>query len=84
MKKINFVFNVIIALGVFMILGAAGSSDTTDIAISEIFTFLLSGISLISVGYTAKVFVNRLICTPKRKVVVAKFASGYENNKYAA
>lgn len=84
MKKINFVFNVIMALGVFMILGTAGGSDMGDISVSEIVTFTLSGISLISIGYTGKLLVNRLFCTPKRKAVVTNFATDYKSNKYAA
>lgn len=66
MKVINFLFNLIIASGVFMILGTAGGSDMGDVTLSEIFTFTLSGISLISVGHTGKIILGKVLSTPRK------------------
>ena len=66
MKVINFLFNLIISSGVFMILGTAGGSDMGDVTLSEIFTFTLSGISLISVGHTGKTIIGNLLSSRRK------------------
>lgn len=66
MKKVNFLFNLIIASGVFMILGTAGGSDVGNVTLSEIFTFTLSGIALILVGHSGKALINSILQSPKK------------------
>lgn len=73
MKKVNFLFNLIIASGVFMILGTAGGSDMGNVSLSEIFTFTISGIALISVGYAGKSLVNKLIETPRKSYAKVQY-----------
>ncbi len=72
MKKINLLFNIIIAAGIFLILGTAGGSDIGEITVSEIFTFTLSGASLIGIGYAGKTFVNKLISQKSRAHLVIR------------
>lgn len=66
MKIINFLFNLIIAAGVFMILGTAGGSDMGSITLSEIFTYTLSGIALILVGHSGKTLIKSIVQSPKK------------------
>lgn len=75
MKKINLLFNIIIAAGIFLIIGTAGGSDTGMITVSEIFTFTISGASLIGIGYAGKVFVNKLIPQKTRAHLVVRRTS---------
>lgn len=66
MKVINFLFNLIIASGVFMILGTAGGSDMGNVSMSEILTFSLSGVSLILIGHTAKSVIAKVVSKPQK------------------
>lgn len=86
MKKINLLFNIIIAAGIFLIIGTAGGSDAGNITVSEIFTFTLSGVSLIGVGYAGKVFVNKIIPSKSKANLVIRRASAkrYAHRNIAA
>ncbi|MBE7011867.1 MAG: hypothetical protein E7415_04255 [Ruminococcaceae bacterium] len=68
MKKTSIFLRLVIIAGVFIILGTAGASDLERLNLSEIFPYMLLGVSLIMFGRFGLMLVKARQTSIRRKI----------------